>query len=163
MNPKANQKIKVYLCGSITPNYKTRQWRNELTSIIDESLSGSIKIINPTKNGFNKTIESIKDYDEFFKRIDNTQNILKRIDYQLIKNSDVIICNVSIFDIQKPPIGTIYELAWADHHRIPVIGIISTEENPYIKHPWIRDSFAYSVYDVKGVVFLLKQFFVPFI
>lgn len=159
-----NQRLNVYLCGSITPNPETRKWRKDLTHrILMTGKSSKIKIIDPTENGFNKATESISDYNEFFSRIDKTQNILKRIDYQLVKNSHVIICNVAIFDIEKPPIGTIYELAWADQHMIPVIGIISSIENPYIKHPWIKDSFAYSVYSIDQAIFLLNQFFIPYV
>lgn len=158
-----NNTIKIYLCGSITPDIRTTQWRDEFTSIIQESEQNRVKIIDPTKNGFNKFLPLEQDYNTFYDNIDKTQNILKRVDYQLVKKSDVIICNVSFFNIEKPPIGTIYELAWADQHNIPVIGIISSQENPYIRHPWIKESFAYSVYDIKQAINIVKDFFMPYI
>ncbi len=62
-------------------------------------------------------------------------------DYQCVKRADLLVVNTDKFGQDRPLVGTIFELAWAFEHHIPVIMI--TQEEMYRKHPFLENNVAW--------------------
>lgn len=58
-------------------------------------------------------------------------------DYNAIKKCDLFVANMDKFGVERPPIGTIMEVAFAYDFHKPII-MITTEE-VYKKHPFVSN------------------------
>lgn len=67
-------------------------------------------------------------------------------DYLAVSHADLIIANMSTFGENRPPIGTICELAWGWQLKKPIILI--TDNIWYKKHPFISNFVSWIVSDV---------------
>ena len=147
---------RVYLAGNISSDPKTYKWREEAT----ELLKGKYCVLNPAANRFNKQLlkEAKGDSEGFLQRaIDRSKGILITKDFQLVQSSDIILVNLQLITPEKPPIGTIFELAWSWYLRKPVIAI--TGDNLYCKHPFPTTTFSATVESVEEACELIKAFF----
>lgn len=70
-----------------------------------------------------------------------TSNIPTKVildkDYSAIKKCDLFIANMNKFGVDRPPIGTIMEVAFAYEFHKPIIMI--TDETVYYKHPFVSN------------------------
>lgn len=149
---------KIYLAGTINSNPKTYEWREEAK----EALGRHYKILDPTNNRFNK--KAIKEHKgdpkEFTQHcIDDSQGILIVKDFNLVKQSDILLVNLNYVIAEKPSIGTMFELAWAWLLKIPVIAIAG--DDLYSKHPFVAGG-AVSAWakDLEEACKIIEDFFV---
>lgn len=60
-------------------------------------------------------------------------------DYMSVKKADIIIANMKTFGSDRPMIGTIWELGWADEMRKPFMLIVDEDKKEiYEKHPFTK-------------------------
>jgi hypothetical protein len=176
-----DKKRHVYLAGNISEDPRTREWREEFTEKLCDSLSPTvlpwnprpidklsglvnhdIHVINPCADRFNDQELNASDGLELTKMLANrAQNIFRARDYQLIKHSDLVVVHLGYSSKEKPMVGTIQELAWArDVFYVPVIAITGGEDNVYTRHPWINECCSAKVETVDEAVEFVVNFFI---
>lgn len=125
--------INVYLAGYISGE-KINDcifWRNKIKAECNDTKFNFIDPMDAHDNP-EKTIDV-----KGLKATDCSENDIFYRDYNSIKNSDIIIANMSTFGaISRPLTGTIFEIAWAYEWKIPII-LITDDEN-YINHPFTK-------------------------
>lgn len=125
----------VYLAGIIDGLQidKCHEWRNKIIKTYSDWKNkgnyGDISFLNPL-NG-----ESEISKDGLSSNVPSKVILIK--DYNAIKNSKLFIVNMETFGVQRPPIGTIMEIAFAYEFRIPIIMI--TQDEVYRKHPFVSN------------------------
>ena len=129
----------IYLSGQISLNKQiSYDWRR---TVREQFLNTNydVEIIDPCLNTWNQKIVG--------KRIDTiyTQHVtalLKPKDLHSVKQSNIIIYNANQYDLDKPLIGSLFELAVASEYSDKtVIGIIPKRKPyTYYNHPFILNS-----------------------
>lgn len=160
---KNQKKHYAYLSGPITADIATFKWREDFERLVEER-NLRIAVINPCRSKFDQIIYSKMKAGEPINFLEEAAKIptgvLKRKDRQQVMISSLIVVNLAIQDKQKPTVGTIYELAWADEKHLPVIAIVD-EKNPGLaNHPFIKDSISERVKSVEEAVNLIDMFFI---
>lgn len=155
----------IYLAGNITKDIRTFEWRNKFTELIRaEYTKDQIALINPAMTEFDKKLRAgyYKTTAQSLKQKNiKTQNIFRAKDFQLIKNSNIVVVNLDIIDMERPIVGTIMELAWCkDIFYVPTIGIVGDESNIYCKHPWINECLSAKVKDEEEAVKFIKEYLI---
>jgi len=157
----------VYLAGAISEDDRTYLWREKFTKLIGEDRR--VVIVNPCANKFNQDMRRVgNDGIEFIKEaMKRSQSLLKYKDYQLVKMVNVIVVNLELYSPEKPLIGTIFELDWADMVlKIPVIAVCGPKEtqgnNPYVQHSWVLDCCKSRVETVEEAAEKFKTFFLEY-
>lgn len=90
------------------------------------------ELCNYTKDiGLNVNIINPNDYYNFIKKSHETEYEVRQFDLNLVRRSDLIIVNFN----DPHSIGTSQELAIANEHRIPVIGL---NESQVVLPPWLK-------------------------
>lgn len=157
----------IYLAGNISGNLETYLWREKFESLIDER-EINVVVLNPCRNRFNQKlggfIEQGGNESDFFTEASYMEfGILPLKDRKMIEISTVIVANLALHNPMKPMIGTMFELAWADELKIPVIAIVD-ESTPWGKlyslHPFINRCISARVNNVEEAIKLIDQFFV---
>jgi len=131
---------KVYLAGPITGLvYKeASNWRKQAK---EELEAAGIEAYDPLrgKEALAKkrkpiAVDSESDLDGAL----NTSRAIMTRDYQDCVNADALLVNFK--GIEKISAGTVMEVAWAYHLRIPVVVIID-KDSFYLKHPMVKEAF----------------------
>jgi nucleoside 2-deoxyribosyltransferase len=108
---------------------------------------------------FSKLKTGKVDFNKESKKI--PAGVLKRKDRQQVRISSLVVVNLAIHDPNRPIVGTIYELAWADELRLPVIAIIDEQNhNLYATHPFIVDSISQQAKSIQDAIDIIENFFV---
>lgn len=155
----------IYLAGNISSDPATYNWRQEFsTKVADEP---RIVVVNPCLNEFDKhASESKISQMQLLKRTaKHTQKILRAKDYNMIKMCNILVVNLSLYNRERPMIGTLQELVWAhDIFYIPIISLVDKnyENNPYVNHPWIEECLSAKVETVQEAVDMIKDLFVEY-
>lgn len=147
---------KIYLCGNISADPQTYLWRDEATKILEPNYT----ILNPAANKFNREMLKMGKTDGTWhmeEAVKKSQNILIVKDYQLVASSDIILANLSIITTEKPPLGTVFELAWSWQLKKPVIAIVA--DNLYCQHPFPRAVFSATAESLKDACELIRYLF----
>lgn len=144
-------RYKIYLAGHITPDPETLGWR---TKAYDE-LSVFFDINSP-----------LRGKDELYQ--DNTfiatqgmmatasssRSIILR-DYNDVVGADIILVNLQQYG-NRPLQGTLFELAWAYDHKIPVVAFGASEQ--LRQHPFIVESVTEFHPDLNSAIRQLVQY-----
>ena len=130
----------IYLVGQISPKFpKTYKWRE----YIEQYFSGyeEIEIINPCNNDFNRQLLKDKKYAITNESRTNGIDLLVPKDYQFVQRSNIAIVNMNHYDINKPMIGSFYELAWYYSQPSKAVIAFADNFNDYqCQHPFVKDS-----------------------
>jgi len=160
----------VYLAGTISSDTRTYEWRENFEFLTrEERLYRKLIPVNPCRNKFNQSMSKFKGSGNDFIKMAKTksQQILRAKDKQLLSMCNLMLMDISIYDPNKPHIGTIQELTWAhDIFYMPIIAIIgdsrSVDNNPYAQHMWIDECCSAKVETVEEAVDLIKTFFLEY-
>ena len=144
----AERKISIYLAGYIQGIVieKCIAWRKQIRKHYDDWKGAGVPYpitwMDPlngeedvSDNGLNSNVPS--------------QAIFTR-DYQCVKRADLLVVNTDTFGQDRPLLGTIFELAWAFEHHVPVIMI--TKEEMYKKHPFLEHNVAWYFENVEELL-----------
>ena len=146
----------VYLAGCISADPATYEWRREATKYLGDKF----EIIDPTRNDFNlKLLEQYKNQHAGFKfaAVSHSQLILPDKDYQLVRRSSIILVNLRIITPEKPPVGTLCEMAWGWQWHKPVVAVVG--DNWYCKHPFIQRFISFQCIAVERACQTIIEFF----
>lgn len=158
---------KIYLAGNISNDPETYKWRERATELLKDRYT----VFNPAANAFNQKLlqrhEKNGDGATFIKdAVRQSQRILIVKDFNLIQSADIILVNLTLVTPDKPPIGTVFELAWSWLLKKPVVGIIppdvdklSAVERLYATHPFIVSALSAVSYSVEDACKLIHEFF----
>lgn len=162
----------IYLAGNISRDDRTYLWREQFTELMRKDVEeGDVVIVDPCANKFNQGIRQFGSSGAEFvhEARKRSQKILRSKDYQLIKMCNLMVANLYLVDPEKPLIGTVQELDWADKiFYIPVIGIVGRPEDRiplseiYINHPWLDECCSAKVETVEEAAELVKTFFLHY-
>ena len=156
---------KVYLIGQISMHDdETYLWRKRVKDYMKEN--DQFEFIDPCNNEFNKGIVHDSALKSDLNRVqvyksDNIGLIVPK-DKMYVAKSTIAFANMNHYDIDKPMIGTCFELAWYHtHNHKAVIGIYDgdPEESVYAWHPFIRASVNTWVRDEIEACNLLMEYF----
>jgi hypothetical protein len=117
----------IYLVGQISPKFKeTYEWRERVRDYFSVKshvrIDGTpnltiyerqkINIIDPCNNSFNK---KVLDENRYAITIDSRSkglDLLVSKDLNAVKRSSIAIVNMNHYDINKPMLGSFFELGW---------------------------------------------------
>jgi hypothetical protein len=154
----------IYLAGNISKNPETYAWREKFVKAFEND--NRVVVVNPCANGFNQMMRNTITSDgiDFIKKVvEKSQHLLRSKDKQLISMCNLMIVDLVIGTEEKPLIGTIQELTWADDiFGIPVIGITHNVINPYTTHPWIDENCKAKVDTLDEAIEITKTFFLEY-
>jgi len=123
----------VYLIGQISlKEPETLRWRKYVSKIL--GTNEKIEVYNP----FDEWI--LKQYkDKSDDEIPNLEVIVQRTIRSVLK-SDIGILNLTLYDQDRPLIGTLFEIAYyLTHPEKTLIAFCSDKEtNPYVKNMFIQ-------------------------
>ena len=130
----------IYLVGQISPKfpetYKWREYVEEYFSSYEE-----FEIINPCKNNFNKELLEKNSYAITGKNRARGLDLLVPKDYQFVQRSNIAIVNMNHYDLNKPMIGSFYELAWYYLKPSKAVIAFADDFNSYTcQHPFVKQS-----------------------
>jgi hypothetical protein len=137
--------IKVYLCGYIGgPQVldKCIGWRKEIVKRYSSYKGQRYPIIwlDPM-NG--------KDFDFMDKnglKSNVPSHAIMHRDYQCVVRADLLVFNTDTFGEERPLIGSIFEIAWAWEHHIPIVMI--TKDVVFREHPFTSYAVSHIVESV---------------
>jgi len=148
----------IYLAGNISDDPRTYGWREEYTQLVQGPY---FEIMDPCDNQFNQDHRG----NIIHLRANPTEHLglLMPKDYHMVKIASIMVVNLELWTPEKPMIGTIFELDWAWHAHLPVIGIVGDGTSPFCNHIWIKSVLAFGtmVKDVKEAAEITRYFFAP--
>lgn len=157
----------IYLAGNISDDIRTYEWRIRFE---EESKNRNlpIEIMNPCNNLFNTRIapkKKGKNRGSLFDRAvsQKGKGVLPLKDFSMVKICTLIVANLALVYTEKPMIGTVFELAWADSLKIPVIAIVDethTLGKLYSQHPFIERCISTKVDDEIEAIDIIEDFFI---
>jgi nucleoside 2-deoxyribosyltransferase len=126
--------VKVYLAGTInTKDDYFQRWRKEASAFLSNhgvmplSPLAQKEVVQSTDGGVTSNIPN----EDIFQR-----------DFTMVRSSHLILANLKLVGdlgtpIEKPLIGTWFEMAWAWHDKKPIIAVIEPDNYLFQRHPFI--------------------------
>ena len=135
----------LYLVGQITADRRTYEWRDKVVAFFRGAFN--VKVINPCSSLFNQEALASKNTDgnSFSKEALDEKGIalLPYKDKHYVDIANYIFADLNIYSLDKPIIGSFFELAWAfnDSSKM-VIGIFDGDpsEDFICNHPFIKQT-----------------------
>jgi hypothetical protein len=148
---KDTMKERIYLIGQISPDKEiTYRWRQEVKEFFNPSdpLNVNFEMIDPCDNEWNKNSASFNNERNEPNKVMNVYNslgagLIVPKDHSYVLRSTGCIANMNQYDLNKPIIGTLFELAW--YYQNPekcVIGVFSGDwtKDKHCNHPFVRET-----------------------
>jgi len=147
----------IYLVGQISPKFKeTYLWRKRVT----EKLMGRFNIINPCSNPFNKNALKEKEYAVSENGREYGIDLLVPKDFTYVQRSSIAIVNMNHYDLDKPLLGSFFELAW--YYTFPEKTVIAFTKNLndyQCQHPFVQKSVNTWCHDEEQACYLVEKYF----
>ena len=151
----------VYLIGQISIKAKeTYGWRERFIVYLTGKgyIPDKLEIIDPCSTEWNKTILDA-DYktDPYLMK---GAELLPTKDFNFVKRSSILICNLNQYDLEKPLLGSFFEIAWGWEWKKTIIEIHNGETNDILKkHPFIDQAVNVWVKNEQQAARLVERFF----
>ena len=119
----ADPRLSIYLSGHINIDLPaTLEWR----PYVEETLAPrtDVKCLNPMRGKqpvAGDTTYAIGDR--------TSSDTILRDFHDVVRRADVVLLNLSSYGSALPSVGTIYELAWAWEHKVPVVAFKGDESS----------------------------------
>jgi nucleoside 2-deoxyribosyltransferase len=81
------------------------------------------------------------------------KGIVTRDRWDVTQNCDIILAN--LLEAKQVSIGTVFEYAWADMARKPIITVIESKGNPH-EHPMVRETTGFRVETLEKGLYLAR-------
>jgi len=151
----------VYLVGQISIKAKeTYEWRERFIVYLTEKgyVPNKLIIINPCAAEWNQTILDADYKTEPY--LMRGAELLPTKDYNFVKKSSILVCNLNQYDLEKPLLGSFFEMAWGWEWKKTIIGIHNGETNDILKkHPFIDQAVNVWVKNELQSARLVERFF----
>ena len=142
----------IYLAGLIaTDHLETFEWRKE--ALLE--LRDLFDVLSPLRG---KEQLSTDDGGVTSNMHTNRDIILR--DYNDIVKSDVVLVNLETYGSKRALLGTIYELAWAWHRRLPVVAIAAEDNYLMRRHPFVEQTVCHYHLTVKSACRFINEYFI---
>jgi nucleoside 2-deoxyribosyltransferase len=150
----------IYLAGPITGLHfnSTVNWRREFANMMDGL---DVECFSPMRG---------KDHLHLLDTIEHSypddilacQRAIMTRDRHDCTKATIIVMNLlrEATASNKPSLGTVMELGWADLSRIPVVAIMDKENSPY-DHPMILEAIGFRVETLEQAVQTAKIILFP--
>jgi nucleoside 2-deoxyribosyltransferase len=151
------RRLSAYLAGPISGcSYEgATEWREE----VKRKLAGKVDCYSPMRHK-----EFLKDesniammYHDKIDVMSTSKGIMTR-DYNDCINANVLL--VYLAGTTKVSAGTVMELAWAFHKRIPTV-VVCEPDNIHLQHPMILESVSYRVDSLCHGIALVQSILLP--
>jgi nucleoside 2-deoxyribosyltransferase len=127
-------KYKIYMAGLINPNSpETYEWRENLIYIFTGN--ELVELINPIKTSPSES----KDSDGMLADSINSRAIVMK-DFASVMRANAFVTDLNSYGSKRPHTGTLYELAWAWEHHIPVNAVLQEDNEYLLRHPFVTES-----------------------
>ena len=130
----------IYLVGQISPKYEiTYLWRKYVRDYFkyDEDKF----IIDPCANPFNRKGLQSKEYAVQREKSTVGIELLPSKDLTYVKTSNIALVNMNQYDMDKPLLGSYFELAWYYMHpEKSVIAFADDLDDYQCKHPFVQQA-----------------------
>lgn len=131
--------MKVYLAGTIaTSDDYFQRWRKEAAAFLSNH---GIMPLSPLAQ---KEVVTSKD-GGITSNIPN-EDILMR-DYTMVRSSHLVLANLKVMGdngrIEKPLVGTFFEMAWAWDWKKPVIAVVEPDNYLFNAHPFLTGTITH--------------------
>lgn len=151
-------KPRVYLAGSIggLSYAAATEWRVQARDSFSKS---GIDAFSPMRG---KDFLSGEDnltwlMDHWKQPMATSKGIMCR-DYNDCISADVILVNLK--GVSRPSMGTVMEIAWGFHARIPVV-LIAEEDNIHVTHPMLVEAANFRVDTLEEGIKITKHILLP--
>lgn len=126
---------RIYLAGLIsTTRPSSLSWRKDVAKKLGEDFL----VLDPLRH--TPDLQTVST-DEGLNDPRLPGDVLMALDHEDVQNSNLILANLSRHGGDRPLVGTLFELGWAYHAKIPVIGFVDTEPDDHFSlifnHPFI--------------------------
>lgn len=136
------EKERIYLIGQISvDDNRTYDWRREIRDYFKNK--NMFEMIDPCDNEFNIEVLESEGKDPERLKIYQTKNIELIVpkDCSYVMKSSGCIANMNHYDLRKPFVGTLFELAWYYLNQDKcVIGILDGDPTTNVigNHPFVK-------------------------
>lgn len=156
-----NKKL-CYLVGQISPKYAiTYEWRKYIRKQMKSF--EEIGFIDPCANPFNQKVLNQKRYAVTKDKRSFGIDVLPHKDYTFVLESNIAIVNMNQYDLDKPLLGSFFELAWYFAHPEKTVIGFADDLNSYIcQHPFVQGAVNVWCSDEVDATYLLKKYFTSF-
>lgn len=153
---------RIYLAGPISgcTHAETLGWREEFVNRVKGS---GIQCFSPMRGKDHLALLDGPIRGSMDDIACSSRSIMTRDRFDCLR-ADIVVANLlksAMPKDEKPSLGTVMELAWADSNRAPIIAIIDpVEESPY-NHPMINEAIGFRVASVHEAAELARLILVP--
>lgn len=145
---------RIYLSGPISHFTwaQATQWRFDLYEELSEyaEVLDPMRDVEPPEDPNTLVTEAMGSIDPVMM---TDRGIVTR-DYHDTITATILIVN--LLGAQKASVGTIAEISWAWHLKIPTIVIMENDDNPH-EHPFIREQTSFRVNTVHRAIAVAKS------
>jgi len=147
----------IYLVGQISPKHpETYTWRERAVS----KLSDDFDLINPCSNPFNQKVLMRGNYAVTKEKRSFGIDLLVPKDRRFVDLSDIAIVNMNHYDIEKPLLGSFFELAWYyDSPKKAVIAFADDLNDYQCQHPFVQKAVTTWCTDLTDAIYLARKYF----
>ena len=142
-------KPKVYLSGPMAGlTYEEgTSWRSYVT----DKLQDVANCLSPYRG--KEYLKGQVILNQEYPQVMSTPKAITIRDHWDTVNADVVLVNLA--EYRNFSIGTVMEIAWSYHARIPVVALIP-QESEYSKHPILTQACTYIVQDLDEAIQIVK-------
>jgi len=130
----------IYLVGQISPKFKeSYKWRKRVRDHFE--FRDDIQIIDPCSNPFNREVLNNNSYAVTKESRVNGIDLLPPKDLTYCQRSSIAIVNMNHYDLNKPLLGSYFELAW--YYTMPEKAVIAFSEDLSryeCQHPFVKQT-----------------------
>jgi nucleoside 2-deoxyribosyltransferase len=142
----------VYLAGLISTTVPdSLRWREDAIPILTDA---GFEVLSPMRGKDPKRLQAGGLTDPCL----TAKDIIAR-DYQDVSRSNVVLAHLELFGGQRPLLGTIAELAWCWQLKIPVVGMVSRENDYILNHPFTKEFVAHFFHDEDEAVEFIIDYY----
>jgi len=152
----------IYLVGQISPKHpETYEWRQDVINDFEFDGTKGVEFINPCGNAFNKKTLKKGKYAVTEKKRSFGIDLLVPKDYSYVLRSSIAMVNMNHYDLEKPLLGSFFELAWYFTHPEKAVIAWADDLNSYqCQHPFVQQAVNVWCNDYKEACYLVKKYFI---
>lgn len=147
-------KPRVYLSGPMRGLHYDQA--NEWRAYAAERLWPDIATFSPMRG--KKYLRDIPTIPGEVLQPNSTRKAIVTRDRMDTMNCDMILVN--LLDAEAVSIGTMFEMAWADAVRVPMVVVMEDEGNPH-DHPFVRETPGWLVEDLDEALAIIRLALLP--
>lgn len=148
------KKKTIYLAGLISTVAKeSLTWRLEAEGLLQDVFN----VVSPLRG---KTDLENHTNDNGMNSVYTTHGDITLRDFNDIKESDILLANLELWNSDRPLLGTIAEMAWCWEWKKPVIAICSPTNTYMRTHPFVVSFVTHFLPNLEEAIDFLKYYYI---